>query len=182
MVRNLFTCSPFDPYNGKSCGRKVRLDIKDISDHKDSLRVRENKKTGRLEAEDTNKNRSKDELWRDALLSAVTPLEKVSIELSKGNQIGALVHVPDLVDGFLNIRKTKAQISNEPMHVERCLVTNEQIQLMGAKPPTWILNLCEEYILSSYRSTLELGHFAAAFGKISMSSPLNGNVKNALLL
>ena len=110
VVRNLFTCPPFGPYNGKSRGRKVRLAIKDIADRKDSARVGENKKTGRLEPDDTNKNRPKEELWRDALLPAVITIEKISIEIAKRNQIGALVHAPDLVGGRLSIRKTKAQI------------------------------------------------------------------------
>ena len=73
IVRRMYA-GFLDLSDPKECKRITRLAIKDVSDFKDSVDVKENKKTGRLEADDSNSTRARDLLWCDAILSALNPL------------------------------------------------------------------------------------------------------------
>ena len=62
-----------DPSNAKDFRRFTCLAIKDASDFEEIANVRENKKTGRAEADDDNDTRGMHLLWCDALPSALNP-------------------------------------------------------------------------------------------------------------
>ena len=83
IARRLYSCESYDPNNGKTSTRLIRLATKDVTDHLEQVKVRENKKTGRPEADDDNSNRSREQLWCAALLAVLKPLENVSQEISK---------------------------------------------------------------------------------------------------
>ena len=74
VVRNLYSFPSYDPYSGRICAREVGLANKDVSDYKSTVKVKENKKTGRLEATDLDGNRPMGGLWCDAVLSANGPM------------------------------------------------------------------------------------------------------------
>ena len=110
VVRRLYNCPSYDPFSGSACRRITRLALEDVNDHIETLKVRENRKTGRLEADDANLRRARDLLWCNSLLAALTPLEAISTEISKSNQHAAAIHAPSLVQGFLNILETRSEI------------------------------------------------------------------------
>ena len=85
-----------DLSDARECKRITRLAIKEVSDFKDSVDAQENKKTGRLEADDSNNTGARGLLWCDAILSALNPLGELSIELMKSNKLAALINVPEL--------------------------------------------------------------------------------------
>ena len=76
--------------------RTIRLATKDVEDHLDTPRVRLNKKSGLLDADGENVNRSRGEMWRISIPPATNHIENID----KQNMLGALVRVPDLVAGF----------------------------------------------------------------------------------
>ena len=180
VVRNLYTCPSYDPYPGRMCARKVGLAHKDVTDFKATAKVKENKKTGRPEVTDLNTNRSRDELWFYALLSVTTPLERIAQDIGRDNNKEALFHVPQLAKGFVNIRETHAQIQQEVLVNDRCETTRKEIVRLGNNVPSWLMTLCEEYVLESFTKSLEEGHFIVAFSLISMESQVNDNVKLCL--
>ena len=57
VVRNLYSCPPYDPYSGRICERKVGLANKDVADYKSTVKVKGGKKSGRLEVTDLDENR-----------------------------------------------------------------------------------------------------------------------------
>ena len=177
VVRNLHTCPSYDPYSGRMCARKVGLAHKDVTDFKATVKVEENKKTGRLEVTDVNNNRARDELWCDSLLSVTTPLERIAQDIGENNHEEALFHVPQLAKGFVNIREIHAQIQQEVLVNDRCETTRKEIARLGNNSPSWLMALCEDYVLESFTKSLEEGLFFVAFSPISMDSPANDNVK-----
>ena len=172
IVRKLYTYNALDPSNAKDCKRVTRLAKKDVSDYQDSVRVKENKKTGRLEADDDNDDRARDLLWCDALLSALNPLEDICNELMRSNSLGAISHVPLLVEGFLNIRQNHAQFLGEIPESPKCQETGRDIQRLGETVPSWLADLCQEYVLTAFTKSFEAGNHALAFSKINMQSDL----------
>ena len=104
VVQRLYSSENFDPHNGKTCVRAARLATKDVNDHIESLKVRQNRKTSLLEADDDNENRAMGELRRTSILSATIPLGKIANEIGKQNKVAALTHVPELLEGILSIR------------------------------------------------------------------------------
>ena len=108
VVRRIYNCPSYSPYSGIACRRIGRLSLKGVNDHIETLK--ENRNTGRLEADDANMRRARDLLRRNALLASLTPLEAISTEISKSNQHAAAIHAPSLVQGFLNILETRSEI------------------------------------------------------------------------
>ena len=43
---------------------------------------------------------------------------------------------------------------------------------MGSITPTWLLDLCEEYINSTFSKSLEMGNAPLDFAKLSTASPI----------
>ena len=78
----------------------------DVSGHLELTDVKENNNTGRPGAEDADTIRSRENLWRGALLSALKQLGNIITEISKINRAVDLVYVPELVRGFANVRET----------------------------------------------------------------------------
>ena len=179
VVRNLYTCPSYDPYTGRACSRKISLAHKDVSDYRATAKVKENRETGRLEVSDVNENRSRGELRCDSILAVTGPLEN-SLRDWENNTRGAMTHVPQLINGFLSIRQTHAQIKQETMCIERCPVTRKDIRRLGENPQSWLMDLCEEYVIQSFAQTPESGFSGAAFPKLGMDSPVNENVKLCL--
>ena len=95
----------------------IRLETKDAHDRLDTPKVRLSKKSGLLEADGENDNRSRGELWREAILSATNHIEQIANEISKQNRLGDLVHVPDLVAGLLSIRAINQQNADHPSEI-----------------------------------------------------------------
>ena len=184
VVRGLYQSPSYDPNNGKVCSRVAKLAHKDVSDYLESVKVKQNKKTGRLEADDENRNRPRDEMWCEALVSATGPLEKIASEIAKSNHLGALVHLPSLVDGFVNIRHTQARILGEEgieqLVVDKCEKSGREKNRLGQNPPAWLLELCQDYVITNYTKLFENGFHKVAFNKLDLSSPISDDAKKCL--
>ena len=63
------------PPDAKDCRISARISIKDVEGFKESVAFKENRKTGRLDADDDNDGSARDHIWSDALLSDLKPLE-----------------------------------------------------------------------------------------------------------
>ena len=56
VVRDLYTCPSIGPYSGRICARNVILAQKDSADYKSKVKVKVNKKTGKLEVIDPKRS------------------------------------------------------------------------------------------------------------------------------
>ena len=114
-----------------------------------------------------------DLLWRGSLLSALGPLEKICAEMMKNNKLDALLHVPQLVQCFLNIRQNHAQVLGETLSYDRCEKTMRGITRLGRNVPGWMMDLSGEYVLTSFSKSFGDGNYALPFSKNSMGPNLN---------
>ena len=105
---------------------------------------------------------------------------EIAQEIGRNNQTLAPTNVPALIKGFVSVRETQAQILQETLQNERFPVTRKEMQRLGKNVPSWLMSLCEEYVISSYTHALEAGSYNVAFSRISMDSPMNDNVKLCL--
>ena len=121
---------------------------KDGDDLIDTLGIKADEKTGRPDADDENQNRSRDFIGRNALTSVLTHLEAIRAETPKSNQMEATLRAPELVRVFQNIRDARSNnVGGEQSYIE-CLETGRDLERIGAKLPSWAMDLCGEYVLA----------------------------------
>ena len=150
VAHRLYSSDHYNPHNGRNCVRTIRLASKDVGDYLDTPKVRLNKKSGLLEADDENDNRPRGELWCKSILSATNPIEQIANEISKQNRLGALILAPDLVEGFLAIRTITQQNAGHTNERSFCEKSGVELHRLGSSAPDWLLDLSEEFIISSY--------------------------------
>lgn len=92
----------------------------------------------------------------------------------------ALTYVPDLIEGFRSVGETRAKVMGEFPVYPQCSKTKRTVQIIGTNVPGWLNGLCGEYVITSYRKSLELGNYALAFKKLGLSSPLSEHAKLCL--
>ena len=74
VVRGLYQNPSYDHSNGKVRSRVAKLSRKDVPDYPNSARSHQNKKTGKSDADDENRNMSRGEVRPEALVSDTVPL------------------------------------------------------------------------------------------------------------
>ena len=179
VARELYACRSFGPNNAKLCVRTVRNAHKDFIGYRDTVKVKANKKSGRPEADDENGNRSRDELRCESLLSTTGALGKIAVEMKTSDANSAMIHVPELVKGMKKIRITQAKIVGDDRE-DRMDSDKTRTAILGKTHPSWLLDMCQDYVLASFSKAFESGNFSIAFSKLSMTPSLNENAKLCL--
>ena len=109
---------------------------------------------------------------RSALLATTEAVEKIAHEMKKSDSDAAIAYVPDVVTGMKQIRSMQAKIVGDETE-ERANSDKNRMEALGPNPPAWLLDLCEEYVLTWYRKSLENGNYNIAFSKMSITSQMN---------
>ena len=55
--------------------------------------------------------------------------------------------------------------------------TRKQLERLGPKPPSWLMHLCEGYILTFFSKSFECGTFSLGLSKRTMESAINESAK-----